>query len=103
MKKIFLLLAFITAGFALQAQTAAINQVDENGEKNGKWIVYWDENWDQVDSASATYIRYTYYDHGVNLYPMGSAGGNKFKLEKPGEDKLLHGEYKWYDGKGKLS
>jgi len=61
-----------------------------------------------VDSAKAIFCRYTYFDHGINVYPMGPCGGKDYKLESTTSSdnpriKLLDGEYKWYDGKGKLS
>lgn len=88
-----------------------INQLDSIGKKNGKWIVYLDDSWKEVkDSCDAEYYRYTYYEHGVNLQPMGKFGGKNFKLESPVDSagkneriKLLDGEYKWYDAKGRLS
>ena len=81
-----------------------INLLDANGKKDGKWIVYLDKNWKKVeDSTSAIYFRYTYFDHGTNIYPMGPSGGKDYKLENDTKNKILNGEYKWYDGKGKLS
>jgi hypothetical protein len=104
----FLVLALSTFSFAQQAQ---LNQRDSAGKKDGKWIVYLDDIWKEVkDSSDAKYYRYTYYDHGENLYPMGPCGRKKWRLEAPTDSlhknekiKLLDGEYKWYDADGRLS
>ncbi|MGQ0827506.1 MAG: hypothetical protein ACT4ON_03820 [Bacteroidota bacterium] len=84
-----------------------INQFDAAGKKDGKWIIYLDKNWKKVDSAKAIFCRYTYFDHGINIYPMGPCGGKNYKLEPTSSEdkkiKLLDGEFKWYDGKGRLS
>jgi hypothetical protein len=87
-----------------------LNQLDSTGKKHGKWIIYLDPDWKKVkDSIRGVFIRYTYYDHGTNLYPMGSCGGKNYKLEiKPNSlqkdgYQLLDGEYTWYDPKGRLS
>lgn len=89
-------------------QTLSLNRLDTKGKKDGKWIVYLDINWKKVDdSTKALYCRYTYFDHGTNIYPMGPCGGKGYKLEPgPTHNKmiiLLDGEYKWFDANGKLS
>lgn len=99
-KSIFtvLLLTFTTFLFG------QINQLDAQGKKDGKWTVYLDKDWKKVDDSSkALYKRYTYFDHGANIYPMGPCGGKGYKLEGDTKNKTLNGEYKWYDAKGKLS
>jgi hypothetical protein len=111
MKIITSLLFFFSFTLLSFGQTDNLNQLDSSGKKDGKWIIYWDRNWRSIsDSAEAIYYRYTFYSHGTNLYPMGPCGGKGYKLEKTGEGqdqqskiKLLDGEYKWYDSKGKLS
>ena len=96
-----LLFALATNFFA---QSTPINQTDSLGKKNGKWCVYLDKDWKKTsDSTSAPYLRYTYYDHGTNIYPMGPCGVKGYKLQTATTGKLLNGEYKWYDGKGRLS
>lgn len=105
--KIILLLLCYTTLFYGQDK---LNQLDAAGKKDGKWVVYLDKNWRHInDSTNALYYRYTFYSHGTNLYPMGPCGGKNYKLEiipnnnnQSGKIKLLDGEYKWYDGKGKL-
>ncbi len=106
----FIFLIFNTLFF--KSQTVGINQIDSNGKKDGKWVVYLDNNWKKLkDSVNAVYYRYTYYDHGVNIYPMGASGGKKFKLDPSfvqGSSStsgliLLDGEYKWYKKNGKIS
>jgi len=95
---IILLLALTTFIFG------QINQLDANGKKDGKWEVYLNKDWKKVDdSTKAVFRRYTYFDHGTNIYPMGACGGKGYKLEGDIKSKILNGEYKWYDGKGKLS
>ena len=83
-----------------------INQLDSLGKRDGKWIVYLDNNWKHIeDSLSASHYRYTYYSHGTNIYPMGPCGKEGYKLESSniGRSKLLHGEYKWFDAKGRTT
>jgi antitoxin component YwqK of YwqJK toxin-antitoxin module len=99
---IFLMMTSLILG-----QTSGLNQADSKGKKDGKWIVYLDKDWKKVDdSTKAIYCRYTYFDQGTNIYPMGPCGGKGYKLEPGSADKkpvLLEGEYKWYDANGKLS
>jgi antitoxin component YwqK of YwqJK toxin-antitoxin module len=89
------------------AQTT-LNQVDSLGKKHGKWIVYLDKTGDELrDSSHAVFSRYTWYDHGKNLQPMGGFIENKGKLiasdsTKHTGIKMLHGEYLCYNKKGKL-
>lgn len=105
--KIFSLFLFL--GFtSLSCSQDILNQFDDKGKKHGKWIVYLDNEWKGVkDSSEAIFYRYTYFDHGTNLYPMGSFG-KKWKLESSTCDpsqsdkvKLLDGEYKWIDKDGR--
>lgn len=102
---IFLLL--ITSGLII-SQTPTLNQFDSDGKKDGKWVLYLDKDWKKVnDSTKAFYCRYSYFDHGTHIYPMGPCGGKGYKMEPVSfNDKkvvLLEGEYKWFDSKGKLS
>lgn len=98
---------FLAITNLLASQTAPLNQFDSQGKKDGKWLVYLDQDWKRVDdSTQALYYRYTYYDHGVNIYPMGPCGRKGYKLEPgaaTGKPVRLDGEYKWYDAKGRLS
>ncbi len=83
--------------------SAQINQLDVAGKKHGKWIIYLDKNWAKTkDTTKASYYRYSFYDHGVHVYPMGECGGKGYTLKGP-EGKILNGEYKWYDARGRLS
>lgn len=105
MKNIYLLL-FLNLNLIAFSQNDSLNRVDVNGKKHGKWLVYWDTNWRELkDSSKSVYHRYTVYDHGENIYPMGSCGGKGWKMESSGEplSKLLDGTYKWYNSKGHLS
>ncbi|MBA3705029.1 MAG: hypothetical protein H0W84_03760 [Bacteroidetes bacterium] len=103
-----LLLTFTSFPFS---QTETLNQLDSTGKKHGKWIVYLDTNWKKVDdSTKASMMRYTFFDHGINVYPMGPCGLKNYRLESVygnydsnAKIKLLDGEFKWFDGKGKLS
>lgn len=108
MKIIFTLL-IICLSQILFAQSELLNQRDVKGEKHGKWIIYLDDNWSHTDSAKAVYFRYTFYEHGSNVYMMGPIKGKKGKLEcstnnlaQNGKIILLNGEYKSYNEKGKL-
>lgn len=110
MKTSLLFFALAISQF-LSAQNSGLNQLDKDGKKDGKWVVYLDKNWKRMDdSSTAIYCRYTYYDHGTNIIPMGECGGSGFRLEKTGittaatsNSKLLNGEYTWFDDKGILS
>lgn len=103
-----LFLLFITL-FSF-SQTEPLNQFDASHKKDGKWIVYLDKKWGQAkDSSKASYYRYTFYDHGRDIYPIiGPYGGDGWKLEstdnspQSGKLKLLDGEYKWFDSKGRI-
>lgn len=86
---------------------ALLSQKDRSAS-NGKQIVYLDIFWKPTkDSTEAFYKRYTYYEQGVNLYPMGQCGGHNWKLKgKTNDDltiSLLDGEYTWTTKKGILS
>lgn len=108
MKAFISIILFVSQLTAI-GQTVNLNQHNQKGEKHGKWTNLLDEEWKHTeDSAEAVYFRYTYYSNGTNLYPMGPLGGRNYTLESP-EDTIrenglifLDGEYKWYDGKGRL-
>jgi hypothetical protein len=107
--KFILFLFFCLTGFTY-GQQISLNQLDSAGKKDGKWIVYLDDTWKEVkDSSDAKYCRYTYYEHGINLYPMGTCGRKGWILAVPagssrvGKLTLLDGEYEWHDKKGRLS
>ena len=86
------------------AQTKPLNQLDKRGNKTGKWNVYLDAEWKEItDSTTAVFCRYTFFEHGTNIYPVGDCPALNYKLEQTSNTKLLDGEYKWYDAKGKLS
>jgi len=110
MKTIASLLIFLCAGISSFAQTEVLNRFDDKGKKHGKWTVYLDATWKEVnDSSKALYYRYTYYDHGENIYPMGGVKKN-FTLQSssgkpkptPGKPHLLDGEYKWLGKDGNV-
>ena len=108
--KITLVFFFLSIAISSFAQQEVLNQVDKEGKKDGKWIVYLDKDWNKLkDSSNAVYYRYTIYDHGANLRPMGPCGGKGCRLERiggsvqDGKIKLLDGEFKWYDAKGRLT
>lgn len=108
MRGLFILPLLFAALFSY-AQNETLNQFDAAGKKDGKWIVYLDSRWNKTDSANAVFYRYTWFDHGVNIHPMGPGGGKNSRMEtstdtsaQPGRIKLLDGEYKWYDAKGRL-
>lgn len=105
MRSIFSVL-FILFSFICISQEK-INQFDFNKRRTGKWLIYLDKDWKRTnDSANASYCRYTWYNDGMNIYPMGPCGQAGYKLEIPSgssTSKLLDGEYKWLDAKGKLS
>lgn len=94
-------------GFAATSSAfAQLNQRDGKGKKDGKWIIYLDEKWKPVsDSSHAYYSRYTYYDHGVDIYPIGR-GKNSFHIAEgktnavKGKPLLLNDNYRWVDKDG---
>lgn len=89
---------------------AQINQLDSAGNKHGKWILYLDNFGNKLDdSTKAVFKRYTYYDHGTHVYPMGGfiSKGDKIAAAdslqwKIGKPTTLNGEYKCYDKKGRI-
>ena len=106
--KTLILFSSILLGYSISfSQTESINQYDSTKKKDGKWILYLDANGDKAkDSTSAVYWRYTYYDHGTHIYPMGGFIAKNGKIESS-HSKLdvkiekLDGEYKCYES-GKL-
>jgi antitoxin component YwqK of YwqJK toxin-antitoxin module len=100
-----LFLSIISFSFA---QTEKINQMS-NGNKDGKWVLYLDALGGKVDSSKAVYCRYTYYDNGIHIHPMGNLISKGGKIEAKenssvtiGKAKLLDGEYKCYGKSGRL-
>lgn len=95
---------------SLFGQNNTVNQFDSNGKKHGTWIEYLNAKWKVMkDSSRAVYCAYNYYDHGENTYRIsfGDESRIHYKLEHTGnkqEDnkiKILDGEYKWLDKKGR--
>jgi hypothetical protein len=108
MKALLLIFMIFFSLIPVYCQTEKINQFDNQNKKNGKWIVYLDQKWNKVDSSKAIYYRYTWYDHGINIHPMGAGGGKNSTMQttvdtskQTGKAKMLDGEYKWYEN-GKL-
>jgi len=108
MKNLFLLLCAYAISILASGQ---VNQLDSAGKKDGKWIEYLDLHWMEVkDSSQAAYFRYTYYDHGYNVFK--SMKYYKEEHLEPSENSnnpsatkkcvVLNGEYKWYDQKNRL-
>ncbi|MEK6614644.1 MAG: hypothetical protein AABZ32_00805 [Bacteroidota bacterium] len=110
MKKLFLISTAVLALTVAHGQTA-INQLDQNGKKDGKWLEYLDAKWKVLkDSSHAIYCAYNYYDHGENTFHVSY--GKEYRIHKKlettnsdnksiGKLKLLDGEYKWLDKKGR--
>jgi len=106
-KKIIFLIFFAELSSTCCGQPDTLNQYDSNNKKHGKWIVYLNDYWKEVkDSSEAIYKKYIFFDHGINLYPMGPRD-KSWKMEHKGDStfsndkiKLLDGEYKWIDEKG---
>jgi len=85
--KSILTIIVLTMTSLIFGQTSGLNQMDAKGKKDGKWVVYLDKDWKKVDdSTKALYCRYTYFDHGTNIYPMGPCGGKGYKLEPSSAD-----------------
>ncbi len=109
MKTIFILSVILLSFTSAYGQAEPLNQLDNAGKKDGKWILYLDYKGDKVkDSVDAAYWRFTYYDHGVHIYPMGGFISKNGKIESTGDKeqtnkiKMLDGEYKCFDNKGHL-
>lgn len=107
MKKVIVALGIFLMCVSLRAQ---INQLDSAGNKHGKWKLYLDGFGNKLDdSTRAVFWRYTYFDHGVHIYPMGGLYNKKqtFVASNPdtpvaGRPGMLHGEYKIYSKSGQL-
>ena len=73
-----ILIAMMTQ-FAI-AQEEKINSLDENGKKDGKWIVWLDARWKVVnDSSHASYYGYNYFHHGENSFTVSF--GSDYKIQ----------------------
>ena len=108
MKKIIFIYTFMIGLMTVYGQIETMNQIDNQGKKNGKWIVYLDAKWNKTDSNNAIFYRYTWFDHGVNIHPMGAGGSKNATMQtasnnsmQTGKLKILDGKYEWYE-KGKL-
>jgi len=109
--KVKIFLSFFCLGFSILSYSQEkINQLDKDGKNDGRWLVRLDDHWlIPKDTDKAVYCRYNFFDHGLNLNPMGAGGGKGWKCistvnstQYIGKMKLLDGEYKWYDKKGRL-
>jgi hypothetical protein len=104
MKTTLLFATLILGLTTIYGQTEPLDQLNNNKKKDGKWIVYLDSQWNKVDKSNAVFYRYTWFDNGVNINPMGAGGGKNSKMETTNTStdkvKMLDGEYKWFkDGK----
>lgn len=107
---LFLLLLIPFTGFCSCGLTVGrdtLNQRDSTGKKNGYWVLYLNRSLhNKKDSNRACYYRYTYYDHGVNLYPMGGVDKKWTLTHTPSNNKHmgtiteLDGTFTWKDNKG---
>jgi hypothetical protein len=107
-KQLFLLFLL---GITATAFSQNLNEYDNKGQKHGKWVRYLDKYWKVLeDSSKAVYFRYTFYDHGLNVHPMGPAASKGYTMVFVGDSskqnqkgiKILDGEYYWYDTENKL-
>lgn len=111
--KLFLLIYLISMTISLFGQNNIVNQFDSNGKKHGTWIEYLNAKWKVMkDSSRAVYCAYNYYDHGENTYRISFDDVSRihymhYKLEhtdnkqEDNKIKILDGEYKWLDKKGR--
>ena len=112
MKTNFLLFVFFGLTVFSYGQKDSLNQRDSLGKKDGTWIEYLDAKWKVLkDSSHAVYAAYNYYDHGENTFRVAFNGVHRLrhKLEYAGNNnpqngriKILDGEYKWLDKKGRV-
>ena len=100
MKVAYTIFCFLFFQLFSFSQTETLNQLNENGKKDGKWILYLDKNGNALaDSIKAKYWRYTYYDNGIHIYPMGAfiEKGDKIIPSKVADStqsiQMLDGEY----------
>ncbi len=91
-------------------QEQPLNQLDSLGKKHGRWEVYLTDQWKAVSKPEeATYLWYTHYDHGTNLYKFGEWAIKLLKLTHTGDKekmvkglKLMNGTYTWSTRKGRI-
>jgi antitoxin component YwqK of YwqJK toxin-antitoxin module len=97
------LLLFLFNVNNITGQTPGQDHVDATEKK----VVYLDADWRKMeDSSRAVFYRYTYFERGANIYPMGPCGRKGYRLEPTSEANtktLLDGKYTWYTAKGNLS
>lgn len=95
-------------GFSILAHSQdTINRFDSTGKKHGTWVVYWNANWKEIsDSNKAAYARYTYFENGKDLQPIGSCEKSWTLVQTKGNNqqnsriKQLDGVYTWSNSKG---
>ncbi len=108
MRTFIILSIFCHAHIVVIGQTDSMNQFDSNGNKDGKWTVFYNAAGKEVsDSAQAVWYRYTYYLQGKNLYAYEWCGKNDVVIALSGQDqneklKLLDGAWKITDKKGNV-
>ena len=79
-KSTLLLVIGICLFISVSGQTLPeqVNEVDENGSKQGEWVIYFDENWEETsDTSSVAFYRVLTYQNGkvkgtmVDFYRSG--------------------------------
>jgi len=105
------LLTIISVAFMMsitKGQTESLNKFDSDGKKDGNWTVYYNAKGKEVsDSARAIYTRYTWYEHGKDIYPFDLCRRKDKIIFSQGNEqsdglKLLNGEYKIVDKNGNV-
>lgn len=104
--KYILFFSLITFRLPCLSQDNKINQFDSQGRRNGKWLIYVDKNWKAVkDTNIASFKLYELFLNGKSNYHLigkrkhtGNLGSKIDTINK-----LLDGEYKWYDKQGILT
>lgn len=83
----------------------APNQINENGQRTGKWINFYDANWDPIEYTKAIYYRKVQYKNGKPFGKVQDFYINGYKqwegkLLAEGETDILDGICSWYNHEG---
>jgi antitoxin component YwqK of YwqJK toxin-antitoxin module len=104
--KYILLFSLVLFRLLSVSQDNRINQFDSNGKRSGKWLIYVDKNWKEVkDTNVASFKLYELFLNGKANYHLIGKRKHEGKLESSIDtiNKLLDGDFKWYDKQGLLT
>lgn len=108
--KIHLIILFLGISVNSIAQVDSLtNQYDEQGEKNGMWIVYLDSLLNPTDSSSSFFYAFEAYDHGHQIFKH--YGKKNYDADsiwyssnypKKGHPVILDGTFQWFTADGRI-